>query len=57
MQIKEADASEHLNEASSPLLAILSPLKKADDAIYIDTTDMSIEEVVDRLFKEINNMK
>ena len=30
MQIKEADTSEHLNEASSPLLAILSPLKKAD---------------------------
>jgi len=30
-----------------------APLKKADDAIYIDTTHMSIEEVVNRLLKEI----
>lgn len=30
------------------------PLKKADDAIYIDTTNMTIEEVVDRLVKEVN---
>jgi cytidylate kinase len=30
-----------------------SPLKKADDAIYIDTTDMKIEEVVEWMLKEI----
>lgn len=30
-----------------------SPLKKADDAIYIDTTKMTIEEVVDTLARNI----
>jgi cytidylate kinase len=34
----------------------VAPLKKADDAIYIDTTDMSIEEVVDTLLKEIRKV-
>lgn len=27
----------------------IAPLKKADDAIYIDTTDMSIEQVVEKI--------
>ena len=27
----------------------VSPLKKADDAIYIDSSDMTIEEVVDKV--------
>jgi cytidylate kinase len=31
----------------------VAPLKKADDAIYIDTTNMSIDEVVDTLLKAI----
>jgi len=31
----------------------VAPLKKADDAIYIDTTDMTIEEVVDTVLKHI----
>lgn len=31
-----------------------APLKKADDAVYIDTTDMSIEEAVENILKEIN---
>lgn len=31
----------------------VAPLRKADDAIYVDTTQMSIEEVVERLLKEI----
>lgn len=31
----------------------IAPLKKADDAIYVDTTNLSIEEVVDRLLKEV----
>jgi len=30
-----------------------APLKKADDAIYIDTTNMTIEEVVESVLKEI----
>lgn len=31
-----------------------APLKKADDAIYIDTTDMTIDEVVNTLLKDIS---
>lgn len=30
-----------------------SPLRKADDAVYVDTTNMSIDEVVSALLKEI----
>lgn len=32
-----------------------APLKKAPDAVYIDTTDMTIKEVVDKIFKEIKH--
>jgi cytidylate kinase len=31
-----------------------APLRKADDAIYVDTTNMTIEEVVDKILKEIH---
>jgi cytidylate kinase len=31
-----------------------APLKKADDAIYIDTTNMAIEEVVETVLKHIS---
>ena len=31
----------------------VAPLKKADDAVYVDTTDMSIEEVVEKILREI----
>jgi cytidylate kinase len=31
----------------------LNPLKQADDAILIDTTGMTVEEVVSRILKEI----
>lgn len=31
----------------------ISPLKKADDAIYIDTTNLTIEEVVDKVIEII----
>lgn len=34
-----------------------APLKKAEDAIYIDTTHMSIEEVVQTMLKEIQVTK
>ena len=29
----------------------ISPLKKADDAIEIDTSDLSLEEVVDKVME------
>ncbi len=32
-----------------------APLKKAEDALYVDTTDMTIEEVVAALLKNIPN--
>lgn len=32
----------------------LNPLKKADDAIEVDTTDMTIDEVVDTILSAIN---
>lgn len=32
-----------------------APLKKAEDAIYIDTTDMTIEEVVNKILEHINS--
>ena len=33
-----------------------APLKKADDAVYIDTTDLTIEEVVNKILGEIKNI-
>jgi cytidylate kinase len=33
----------------------VAPLKKAEDAIYIDTTGMTIEEVVNKILKHINS--
>jgi len=31
----------------------VAPLKKAEDAVYIDTTDLSIDEVVDLIIKQL----
>ena len=33
-----------------------APLKKADDAIYIDTPNLTIEEVVNKILEEIKNI-
>jgi len=33
----------------------VGPLKKADDAVFIDSTDFSIDEVVEEMLKHINN--
>ncbi len=33
----------------------VAPLKKAEDAVYIDTTDLSIEEVVEKVYGQIAN--
>ena len=35
----------------------ISPLKQADDAVLVDTSDMNIEQVVDALKKIINDKK
>ena len=32
----------------------IAPLKKAEDAIYIDSSDMTIEEVVEKVINIIN---
>lgn len=32
----------------------VAPLKRADDAVYIDTTNMTIEEVVERMYGQIS---
>ena len=34
----------------------VSPLKKADDAILVDSTNMTIEEVVNEIVKIIQNV-
>jgi cytidylate kinase len=31
----------------------IAPLKRADDAIYIDTTDLNLEEVLKRVLEAI----
>ena len=33
----------------------VSPLRRADDAIYIDTTDLTIEQVVENIFNHIKS--
>ena len=43
--IKERDHNDSTRE--------LNPLKKAEDAIELDTTGMSIEEVINSILKEI----
>lgn len=35
----------------------INPLKKAEDAVYLDTTNLSIEEVVEKVIEIINNAK
>jgi cytidylate kinase len=32
----------------------VAPLKKAEDAVYLDTTRLSIEQVVERLYAQVN---
>ena len=34
----------------------IAPLKQADDAVYLDTSDMSISEVVDEIIRLKNNL-
>jgi len=61
-ELNEAGSHASLEEVESDLRSRdnidssreFAPLKKADDAIYIDTTNMSIQEVVNTILKHIN---
>jgi cytidylate kinase len=61
-ELNEAGSQVSLEEVKSDLRSRdsidsnreFAPLKKADDAIYIDTTNMSIQEVVSAILKDIN---
>jgi cytidylate kinase len=50
--LKEVDVDLH-NRDTIDSGREFAPLKKADDAIYIDTSRMSIDEVVEKILKEI----
>jgi cytidylate kinase len=60
-ELKEQDAKISTDEVTSDLrnrdtidsTREFAPLKKAEDAVYIDTTNMTIEEVVDTLLSNI----
>lgn len=41
------------NDKTSPV----APLKQAEDAIYVDTTSMTIEEVVEKISHIIENKR
>jgi cytidylate kinase len=61
-ELKEIDKSVVENEIekdlserdTKDLTRDVAPLKKADDAIYIDTTNLTIDEVVNAIIKNIN---
>lgn len=48
-ETKERDLKDSTRE--------INPLKQADDAIYIDSTDMDIDEVVNSILEIVNNLK
>lgn len=48
----EVEADLHNRDTIDSTRAF-APLKKADDAVYIDTTDMSIEEVVNKILSYV----
>jgi cytidylate kinase len=54
---KEQVAADLKNRDTIDSTREVAPLKKADDAIYIDTTDMTIDEVVDCMLTNIKNNK
>lgn len=62
-ELNQAGSSITLEEVESDLnnrdhidsTRSYAPLKKADDAVYIDTTKMSIEEVVNAILKIVRN--
>ncbi len=53
--VKEDAVGKDLAERDAKDLSRkVAPLKKAEDAIYLDTTDLSIEEVVNEILNKIN---
>ncbi|MFH1441297.1 MAG: (d)CMP kinase [Candidatus Omnitrophota bacterium] len=63
-ELKEKSEDITLDEVKQDLLnrdtidstREFAPLKRADDAVYVDTTNLSIDEVVVILLKNVNNV-
>ena len=54
--VNESSLAQELKERDTKdMTRKIGPLKKADDAILIDTTHLSIEEVVDKILELIKN--
>lgn len=52
--VDEAEVEENIEERDRiDSTRLVSPLRRAEDACYIDTTHLSIDEVVDRVITEI----
>jgi len=53
--VNEEETQNDLSERDNKdLTRKVAPLKKAEDAIYLDTTNLTIEEVVSKIVKIIN---
>lgn len=52
--VEEAIKKDLAERDKKDLTRSVAPLKKADDAIYIDTTNMNIEEAAQEILKRIN---
>ncbi|MEW6171387.1 MAG: (d)CMP kinase, partial [Candidatus Omnitrophota bacterium] len=50
---KELVARDLTNRDTIDSTREVAPLKKADDAIYVDTTNLNIEQVVEKVFSYI----
>lgn len=55
VQRRDCDYEEILNTVKKrdmqDMTRAIAPLKQADDAVLLDTSDLSIEEVVDRILE------
>ena len=62
-ELKQTDSQTTEDEVKSELkkrdlldsTRSIAPLRKAEGAVYIDTTNMTIQEVIDRLIREIKS--
>ena len=52
-EVLESIRQRHILETQREI----APLKQAEDAIYIDSTNMTIEEVVEKVIKEIEKVR
>ena len=48
---------DSISSYPSPGIKEIAPLKKADDAIYVDSSNMTIDEVVERIKKIISKKR